>query len=163
MTERPSRRQPLLATTSAKIAAGLFAVIILASIPMVVAEARHSTTTAARAPAASTPREGAMPPPAYPPRAALTRGHKAEVALQVTSLHAGNRITGRILRPIDPTLLAHTKQTITVQLEPGASTTMGSSADVKPGALLQANGTTTDNGTLDTQSIVVLTGHVQLR
>jgi hypothetical protein len=45
----------MFATTSAKLAAGLFAVIILASIPMVIAEARRSTRRAARAPAAPTP------------------------------------------------------------------------------------------------------------
>ena len=163
MTDPPSPRQPPLASASAKIAAGLLAVIILASIPMVLAEGRRSTTNAARAPAASTPRQRAMPPPANPPRAAPAPGRKAEVALQVTSLHAGTRITGRILRPIDPTTLAPTKQTITVQLEPRATTTMGSSADIKPGALLQATGTTAHNGTLVTESTVVLTGYVQLR
>jgi hypothetical protein len=104
-----------------------------------------------------------MPPPANPPPAALTPGQKTEIALQVTSLQAGNRITGRILRPIDPTTLAPTKQTITVSLEPNATTAMGTNADIKPGALLQATGTTTDNGTLDAESTVVLTGYVQVR
>jgi hypothetical protein len=163
MTEPPSKRQPSLVATSAKIAAGLLAVIILASIPMAIAQARRKTTSAARAPAAPAPGQRAMPHPANPPRAALTRGQKTEVALQVTSLHAGNRLTGRVLRPIDPTTLTPTKQTIRVQLKPGATTTMGSRADITPGALLQANGTTADNGTLDTEGIVVLNGYVQLR
>jgi hypothetical protein len=162
MTEPPSRRQRFLATTSAKIAAGLAVVIVLASIPMVIAHARRSTTSAERA-ASPTSRERPMPPPANPPQAALTPGQKTQVALQVTSLHAGNRITGRILRPVDPTTLAHTQQTITVQFEPGAAITMGSSAGIKPGALLEANGTIAGNRTLDAESIVVLTGYVQLR
>jgi hypothetical protein len=40
---------------------------------------------------------------------------------------------------------------------------MGTSADIKPGALLQANGTTGNNGQLRASSVVVLTGFARLQ
>jgi hypothetical protein len=104
-----------------------------------------------------------MPPPANAPRTALILGEKAQVALQVTSLTLGNRLSGRILRPIDATTLTYTDQTITVQLQPGATTTMGGGTDIKPGAPIQASGSADINGTLQADGIVILTGYVQLR
>jgi hypothetical protein len=40
---------------------------------------------------------------------------------------------------------------------------MGGRADIKPGALLQASGTTETNDTLHANSVVVLTGYEQLQ
>jgi hypothetical protein len=40
---------------------------------------------------------------------------------------------------------------------------MGTNADIKPGALLQASGTADNNRTLQANSIVVLTGYVHLQ
>jgi hypothetical protein len=163
MTDPPRRRQPLLASTSSKIAIVLFAVIVLASISMALAAVRKGTNPSPRATAVTSPRTRAMPPPANPHRAALAPGKREQIALQVTSLEPGGLITGRIVQPLTPTTVARTPQTVTVQLTPGATTQMGSSADIKAGALLQASGTADNKGTLQANSIVVLTGYIQLQ
>jgi hypothetical protein len=163
VTDPPPRRKRLLASTSSKIAAGLFAVIALASISMVIAAARKSTHPSPRTTAAASTGTHAMPPPASAPHSALAPSQRAQVAFQVVSRRPGGRITGRVLQPIDPTTLTRTDQTITIALQPGVTREMGSAADVKPGALLQADGAIGNDGTLRAGSLVVLTGYVHLR
>ena len=164
MTDPPPRR-PMFASTPPKIAVGLLAVIVLSSIPMVIAEARRRADTGAPsslAPAGSS-RQRAMSPPANAPRSALSPGERAEVAFQVVSLKPGGRVTGRVLQPTDPTTLTRSSQTITIALQPGVTAEMGSAAHVKPGALLQADGTIGNDRELLATRLVVLTGYVQLR
>jgi hypothetical protein len=164
MTDPPPRHATLLASTSSKIAAGLFAVIVLASISMVMAAARKSASPSPRTIAAASPTgTRAMPSPASAPRASLAPGETAQVVFQVTSLHGEGLITGRVLQPLTPTTLTRTRQTVTVELTPDATTKMGTSADIKPGALLQARGTADNNRTLHANSIAVLTGYVHLQ
>jgi hypothetical protein len=158
-----TRRHPVLASTSSQLAAGLFAVIILASIPMVIAEARTGTNPSPPPTAATSPATLTMPPPAGAPRAALAPGKSTQIAFQVTSVRSGGLLTGHILRPLTQTTLTRTPRTVTVELTPGAATQMGGNADIKPGALLQARVTAGNNGTLRASNIVVLTGYVHLQ
>jgi hypothetical protein len=163
MTDPPTRRHPILASTSSKLAVGLLAVIVLASIPMVIAEARTSTSPSPPTAATTSPATPAMPPPASAPRAALPPGKTTQIAFQVTSVHSGRLITGRILRPLTPTTLTRTQRTVTVELTLGAATQMGGTAGIEPGALLQARVTAVNNGKLWANSIVVLTGYAHLQ
>jgi hypothetical protein len=153
----------MLASPSSKLAAGLFAVIVIASIPMVIAEARKGTNPSPSTTATTSPAIAAMPPPASAPRAALAPGKSTQIAFQVTSVQNGRLITGRILRPLTPTTLTPTQRTVAVELMPGATTQMGASADIKPGALVQARVSANNNGKLLANSIVVLTGYAHLR
>jgi hypothetical protein len=163
VTDPPRLRQPLLASTSSKIAIVLFAVIVLASISMALAAVRKGTNPGPRVSAVTSPRTRAMPALANPHRAALAPGQREQIALQVTSLQPGGLITGRVVQPLTPTTVARTDRTVTVKLTPGATTQMGSSADIKPGALLQASGSADNKGTLRANSVVVLTGYIELQ
>jgi hypothetical protein len=153
----------MLASTSSKLAAGLFAVIVLASIPMVIAEARTGANPSPPTTAATSPPTPTMPPPASAPRATLAPGKSTQIAFQVTAVRSGRLITGRILRPLAPATLTRTQRTVTVELMPGAATQMGTAADIKPGALLQARVTANNNGKLRASTIVVLTGYAHLQ
>ena len=94
--------------------------------------------------------------------AASTPGASAHVALEVTALSSQTLFTGTLLQKNADGTYSRTEKTLSVQWS-ASKLVMGSSSDVKVGAILQASGVLDRNGVLTADQIVILTNAVHLK
>ncbi len=93
--------------------------------------------------------------------ASATPGSQANVAVEVTGLSSQTMLEGNLLQKNADGTYSRTGKTITVQWN-HSQIVMGSSSDVKVGAILQASGIIGTSDVLTATQIVILTGAVQI-
>ena len=93
-----------------------------------------------------------------------SQGSQATIALEVTSVNANNTLlAGNLLQKNSDGSYTKTQQTDQVQVQNTTSFTMGSSTDMKAGAVLQISGRTGQNNIVNADQIVVLTNVVHVK
>lgn len=90
-------------------------------------------------------------------------GSLVKIAVEVTSLPSSTMIQAKVLQANGDGSYTHTNQTVQVQWNPGQGIVMGSSTDVKPGAVLQISGKMGENQVLTADQLVVLTNVARLK
>ena len=94
--------------------------------------------------------------------AASTPGSHADVAVEVTAMPSSTVLAGKLLQKNADGTYSRTGKTISVQWN-NTKIVMGSSSNVKVGAILQASGVIGANNVLTADQIVILTTSVQLK
>jgi hypothetical protein len=105
---------------------------------------------------------GGTPPQTAQQIAASTPGSQVHVAIEVTTLSSQTLLTGNLLQKNADGSYSRTGKTMSVKWS-GTNIMMGSSSDVKVGAILQTSGVLDKNGVLTAGRIVVLTNVIQLK
>lgn len=90
-------------------------------------------------------------------------GTDVNIVLQVTTLTTSTLLEGAILQKNGDGSYSRTVQRVNVRWNPSQAMTMGSSSDVKVGAILQVRGTLDAQNILASSQMVVLTGYVQVK
>jgi hypothetical protein len=93
---------------------------------------------------------------------ASSPGAQAQIALEVTSLSSQTTLTGNLLQKNGDGSYSRTGKTVSVKWN-SAKIVMGSSSDVKVGAVLQANGMLGTDNVLTADQLVILTGFAQVK
>jgi hypothetical protein len=93
---------------------------------------------------------------------ASTPGAQAQIAVEVTRMLSHTLLVGNLLQKNADETYSHTEKTVRVKWD-NTKIVMGSSSDVKVGAILQASGVLSPDDTLNAVQIVILTGVVQLK
>jgi hypothetical protein len=94
--------------------------------------------------------------------AAATPGSQEHVAIEVTGMPSSNVLDGDLLQKNTDGTYSRTGKTISVQWK-SSKIVMGSSSDVKVGAILQASGVLGTNDVLTADQIVILTTSIRLK
>lgn len=94
---------------------------------------------------------------------ASTPGSQVKVMVQVTGLSSQTRLTGNLLNKNSDGTYSPSGQEVSVNWDPAHSVTMGSSSDVKVGAILQISGPLGTDNVLTASQVVVLTSFVQIK
>lgn len=94
--------------------------------------------------------------------AASTPGAQAQIAVEVSGMPSDSMLTGSLLQKNADGTYSRTAKIVSVKWR-SAKIVMGSSSDVKVGAILQISGTLSTNDTLTAVQIVILTGFAQLK
>jgi hypothetical protein len=142
--------QPSKRTTMGRpLLLGLLIVGVLVAlfIPFFLAR----TMMGSSAPTTSTQLAGAVP------------GSLVKVVCRVSSVSADNIITATFLTRNGDGSYSPTPKTLRVRWNPGQPVVMGSSQDVRPGAVLQVSGHVDDKGIIQSDQIVILTGAITVR
>lgn len=105
---------------------------------------------------------GAAAPQTAQQVAAAAPGSHSNVAVEVTSLSSQAVLIGNLLQKNADGTYSRTGKMVSIQWN-ATKIVMGSSADVKVGAVLQASGVLNANDVLIADQIVILTGSVQLK
>jgi hypothetical protein len=95
--------------------------------------------------------------------ALATPGSQVTVVVEVTDTPSQTQLTGNLLNKNGDGTYSRTGQTVTVKWDPSGSVSMGSSSDVKVGAILQVVGQVDANDVLTASQLVILTDVVQLK
>lgn len=142
---QPSKR----ATTGRSLLLGLLIVGVLAAlfIPFFLARTMMGNSV----PTTSTQLAGAVP------------GLLVKVVCRVSSVSADNIITTALLTHNDDGSYSSAQKTLRVRWNPGQPVVMGSSQDVRQGAVLQVSGRVGNDGIIQAEQIVILTGAVTVR
>jgi hypothetical protein len=148
-TKTPPKQTPPTSTrrTVLPLLVGIFILAILAAIAIPI----YLTFSNMTARLASSP-SGVS--------AGITPGAQAKFVCQVTSTSTNNLIHGTILAVNSDGSYSPTRQTVSIQWNPSQGVVMGSSQDVRQGAVIQVSGPTDGNGAVHANQIVILTGYV---
>ena len=95
--------------------------------------------------------------------AAVTPGSLSKFVCQITSSAAHNQMNGVILKENSDGSYSSTGSSVSIQLDPNQSITMGSRQDVHQGAILQVSGQVGADSIVHADQVVVLTGIVTVR
>ena len=106
---------------------------------------------------------GGSPPQTAQQFALASPGTNMNVALEVTTMPSSILLEGTLLEKNDDGSYSLTSQKARVQWNPSQSVIMGSSSDVKVGAIIQVRGTLGNNDVLTADQVVILTGFVQIK
>ena len=107
--------------------------------------------------------EGGSTPQTAQQFALAAPGSQVTVVVVVTGTPSQTQLTGTLLNKNGDGTYSRTSQTVTVKWNPSGSVSMGRSADVKVGAVLQVVGQVGANNVLTASQLVILTDVVQLK
>ncbi len=107
---------------------------------------------------------GGPPPETQTQLTRATPGSLVKVACEVTSLSTNNLIEGTLLQRNSDGSYSRIGQTVRLQWNPNhSSIVMGNNADIHQGAVLQVSGHVGNDGLIDADQIVILTGAVTIQ
>jgi hypothetical protein len=106
--------------------------------------------------------QGGTTPQTAQQLAASTPGSQVNVAIEVTNMPSSVLLDGNLLQKNADGTYSRTGKTISVRWS-STKIVMGSSSDIKVGAILQASGILGTNNVLTAAQIVILTASVQLK
>lgn len=95
--------------------------------------------------------------------ASSSPGSQAKVAVEVISVPSQTLLTGNLLQKNSDGTYSRTGKTVQVKWSSTTSLAMGSSSDVKVGAIIQVSGLLDANDVLTAGQIVILTNFAQLK
>jgi hypothetical protein len=108
-------------------------------------------------------RAGAMRPATTTAASVLSAGPRARIKVVVALENSsGNTYGAQILESRDASHYRPTPAHLRIALAADTKVVMGSALDLKPGAIVQADGEMDGSGTLHAHQIVILTGYVQV-
>ncbi len=147
MRKSPSRRV-YLSRVARPILLGLFVLGLAAAILIPLYIARFTTQMGMNG----------SPPNAEPQF--VRPGSLAKVVLEVTSMPTHTLLNGTFLARKKDGSYSRTLRVVTVKWNPNQSVMMGSSQDVRRGAVLQVSGHVDSIGTIDADQVVILTNMI---
>jgi hypothetical protein len=147
-------RRSWLATRRGRIFLGVCVLALAAAIAVSLA------TTGSKKQAAEGARMG--PAPARSADALARPGERVNVAVELDAT-TGGVLRGRFLQPAGENAFRRTDRPVEVRWAPGQGVLMGSSGDIRPGAVLQVAGRVGASGRVEARQLVVLTGYVEVQ
>jgi hypothetical protein len=104
------------------------------------------------------------PAPQTPQQLALSKsGSQVKIVVKVTGMPSQTRLTGDLLKKNSDGTYSQTGQMVSIKWNPSQAVSMGSSSDVKIGAILQISGKIEATDVLMANQLVILTNVVHLK
>ena len=94
---------------------------------------------------------------------AAAPGMKIEATLEVTATPTDDSFQGILLERQSDGSYQHTRRTLSVRWRADTSVVMGKKTDVHRGAVIQVNGQSRADGSVDAERIVILSGYVKVK
>jgi len=93
---------------------------------------------------------------------AARAGQSVKALLIVEAREGPSGLTGHLLRPVTETAYRKTSTPIHAFIEPAVRVIMGSTEDLKPGAIAQLDGIADGHGTIRVRRIVILSAYIHV-
>jgi hypothetical protein len=89
-------------------------------------------------------------------------GQSVKAILEVETRDGASGLTGHLLRPISETAYRKTSTSIHALIEPNVRVIMGTTDDLKPGAVAQIDGVAEGGGDIRVRRIVILSAYIHV-
>jgi hypothetical protein len=89
-------------------------------------------------------------------------GQPIKAVLQIEAREGATGVTGHLLRPVTETAYRKTSTPIRALIEPSVRVIMGTTDDLKPGAVAQFDGIADGRGAIRVRRIVILSAYIHV-
>lgn len=93
---------------------------------------------------------------------ATKAGGRVKAIVEIDSRDSGGAVTGHLLIPVTETTYRKTATLVRAHVEPAMRVIMGTTDDVKPGAVAQFDGMADGNGGMMLSRIVILSAYIHV-